>query len=145
MPRREGAAKLAGAACFVDDLHPEGCWHGITLRSPHAHARIRSMTFDPSVDWSAFCVVTAADIPGTNHVHLITDDQPCLAGSVVRHREEPVVLLAHPDREALEAARGAVRIDYEPLAAVLDMEEALRSAHPIYGDDNVFKEIHVVK
>ena len=145
VPRREGPEKLTGRALYVDDIHVEGMWHGLTIRSTEAHARIVSIEFDPAVDWDAFAVVTAKDIPGANHVHLIVDDQPCLADGVVRHREEPVVLLAHSDREALLAARDAVRIEYDPLPAHFDPEAALSATDPIYGSDNVFKEIRIGK
>ena len=48
--------------------------------------------------------MTAKDIPGRNVVSLIVDDQPCLADGMVNHPEEPILLLAHPDRHALPAA-----------------------------------------
>jgi CO/xanthine dehydrogenase Mo-binding subunit len=66
-------------------------------------------------------VVTAEDIPGENVVQLIRDDQPALARREIRHREEPVLLLAAPDRETLQEAERHVRIEYDPAAAVLDL------------------------
>ena len=120
--RREGRQKVTGRAIYVDDISREGLLHGVTVRSPVAHGRVRGIRFDPSIDWSAFTIVTAADIPGTNIVKLITDDQPYLAHEEVRHAEEPILLLAHPDRAAVEAARRAVTIDIEPLPAVFDPE-----------------------
>ena len=56
-------------------------------------------------------VVTAADIPGKNLVRLIVDDQPYLAADVVNHPEEPVVLIAHPDRARADEARRRVTIE----------------------------------
>ena len=133
--RREGRQKVTGRALYVDDVSRDGLLHGVTVRSPVAHGRILGIRFDPSVDWSAFTVVTAADIPGANVVKLIVDDQPYLARDVVRHAEEPIVLLAHPDRAAAEAARKAVTIDIEPLPAVFDPERS----------EQVFKSYSVSK
>jgi len=90
------------------------------VRSPIAHGRIKSLTFDPYFDWSGIVRATAADIPGDNIVQLIVDDQPLLAVDVVRHREEPIVLLACEDRERLEEALRHVRIEYEELPPLLD-------------------------
>ena len=60
--------------------------------------------------WDEITVVTAADIPGRNVVALILDDQPYLADERVNHAEEPIVLLAHPDKQLLEEARRLVSL-----------------------------------
>src|SRR5689334_21963230 len=87
VPRKEGRAKVTGAALYVDDVSPAGVLHGVTVRSPMPRGRIRAIRFDPAIDWSQFTVVTAADIPGRNVVTLIADDQPYLADDAVNHRE----------------------------------------------------------
>ena len=127
VPRREGAAKVTGEALYTDDLAVPGAWYGKTIRSTVASGTIRSITLDPAFDWSRVTVVTSADIPGDNVVQLIRDDQPILAagvGATIRHREEPVLLLAAPHRDTLEEAERAIRIEYNPRPAVLDLEQA---------------------
>ena len=78
-PRREGRAKVTGEARYVDDLILPGMLHGATVRSPSPRGVIRTIRFDPGIPWDEFTIVTADDIPGTNVVALITDDQPYLA------------------------------------------------------------------
>ena len=118
IPRRDGYAKVTGSLQYVDDLQPEGCLHGATVRSPVAHARILGIHRDPEFDWEDITVLTADDIPGENVVYLMTRDQPALAKGVVRHVEEPVALVAAPSRtRALEAVKH-VRLELEEL----DME-----------------------
>ncbi len=126
VPRREGAAKVTGAARYTDDLVVPGAWYGKTIRSTVPRGRIRSITLDPTFDWSRVVVVTADDIPGDNVVQLIRDDQPVLApkGGEIRHKEEPILLLAAADRGTLEEAARHVRIDLEPLPPVYALEEA---------------------
>jgi CO/xanthine dehydrogenase Mo-binding subunit len=126
IPRRDGAPKVTGAARYTDDLVFPGAWYGKTIRSTIPRGRVRSITFDPGFDWSRVAVVTADDIPGDNVVHLIRDDQPVLArlGGEIRHREEPVLLLAAADRGTLEDAARRVRIDYDPADPVLTLEQA---------------------
>ena len=109
IPRKEGREKVTGRARYVDDLAFPGMLHGVTVRSPAPRGRIRAIHFDDKIPWKEFTVVTAKDIPGENCIALILHDQPCLAAEFVNHAEEPVVLLAHPDKYLLEEARRAVQ------------------------------------
>ena len=135
VPRREGADKVTGKARYTDDLVFPGAWYGKTIRSTVARGRIKAITFDPAFDWSRVVVVTADEIPGDNVVQLIQDDQPALARGEVRHQEEPILLLAAPDKATLEEAAEHVRIEYEPLAPVLDLAQATE----------VFAELAIIK
>jgi len=127
VPRREGADKVTGRARYTDDIAVPGAWYGKTIRSTVPRGRIRSITFDPLFDSERVVVVTADDIPGDNVVHLIRDDQPILAtrGGEVRHREEPILLLAAPDRGTLEEAASHIKIEYEILEPVYALEKAI--------------------
>ena len=122
--RREGRAKLTGRAVYVDDVTPAGVLYGTTVRSPAPRGKIRGIHFDPSIEWSEYTIVTAADIPGINVVKLIADDQPYLADGEIRHAEEPVLLVAHPDAMRAAAARRHITIDVDPMPAVLSMDAA---------------------
>src|SRR3954471_1144210 len=125
-PRKDGAEKVTGRARYLDDLTFGGQLFGRTVRSHVAHGRIKGIAWDPAFDWGEIVRVTAADIPGENIVHLIEDDQPMLASDVVRHREEPIALIAGADREKLEEALKHVHVEIEELAPVLD---PLQSTH----------------
>ncbi|MFL5683172.1 MAG: xanthine dehydrogenase family protein molybdopterin-binding subunit [Chloroflexota bacterium] len=124
--RREGPAKLTGAAKYADDLVFPGAWYGATIRSTDAHARFVALDLDPGFDWSTVIVVTADDIPGENLVSAIKEDQPILValGGEIQHHAEPLALIAAPDRATLRAARHAVVVRTEPLPPVFDPEES---------------------
>jgi CO/xanthine dehydrogenase Mo-binding subunit len=139
VPRREGRAKVTGSARYVDDVTLPGMMHGATVRSTSARGNIRDIRFDPTIPWDEFVIVTAADIPGLNRVALIVDDQPYLADERINHPEEPVVLLAHRDRQMVELARRHVSIDVDPLPPVFDLDASLSAKEVIWGGDNVFK------
>src|ERR1700746_1821493 len=145
VPRKEGREKVTGRAKYVDDLKFPGMIFGATVRSPVARGRILGIHFEPGIPWEEFTVVTAKDIPGNNCVPLLIDEQPCLAAEFVNHPEEPVVLLAHPDKYLLEEARRAVRIEIEPLPTVFSMDDSLARKHVIWGTDNIFKSYQVNK
>ena len=139
VPRKEGAAKLTGQARYIDDLSLPGMIFGATVRSTIARGAIEEIKFGEGIRWHEFTIVTAKDIPGRNVVSLIVDDQPCLADGMVNHPEEPIVLLAHPDRHALAPAVAAVQIIYKPASAVHSIEESERRDPVIWGKDNIFK------
>ena len=133
VPRKEGRAKVDGSARYVDDLVFPGMLHGRTVRSPIACGRLRGVRLGPSPLPDRLVVVDYRDIPGRNVVALIVDDQPFLAVDALRHAEEPILLLGHPDREVLLRLRAEV--ETEPAVPV---EDPLQSTQ-------VFKEIHIRK
>jgi CO/xanthine dehydrogenase Mo-binding subunit len=129
--RKDGAAKAAGTARYVDDLTRPGLLHARTIRSSIACGEISRIRL--GFDTSGFTIVDARDIPGRNAVALLIDDQPCLADGRVNHVAEPILLLAHEDPERLLAAD--VVIEYRAGTPVFD---AARSTH-------VFKTIAIAK
>src|SRR3989454_9018532 len=139
VPRKEGLDKVTGRAQYVDDLTFPGMIHGVTVRSEIPRGKIVRIEYAPGIPWNEFIIATAADIPGKNAVSLILDDQPCLADQIINHAEEPVVLLAHPDKYVLERARFAVRIVTEPLPAVFTIDESMLGKTIVWGEDNIFK------
>jgi CO/xanthine dehydrogenase Mo-binding subunit len=145
VPRKEGLDKLLGRARYVDDIERPGMWFGTTVRSTIPRGLIRSIRFDPRVDWSDVTVVTAADIPGDNHIQLIVADQPCLADGAVNHCDEAILLLAHPDRHKLRQAAVAVNIEYDSLPAIFTIEQSERQDQVIWGADNLFKSFVLEK
>jgi CO/xanthine dehydrogenase Mo-binding subunit len=145
VPRKEGPAKLTGQARYIDDLSLPGMIFGATVRSTIARGAIEEIRFGEGIPWHEFTIVTAKDIPGRNIVSLIMDDQPCLADGMVNHPEEPILLLAHPDRHALAAAVAAVNITYKPAPSIHSIEESERREFIIWGKDNIFKSYRMEK
>ena len=145
VPRKEGRDKVTGQAQYVDDMTLPHLLYGATVRSQVPRGKIRKITFEPEIAWGEFVIVSAEDIPGKNCVALIVDDQPCLAHEAVNHPQEPILLLAHPDRHLLPKAVAAVSIEYDPLPVVLTIEESERHSEIIWGTDNTFKTYRMEK
>jgi CO/xanthine dehydrogenase Mo-binding subunit len=143
IPKAEAPDKVTGRAQYVEDLHVPGMLHGRTVRSAIARGKVVKVELDPAFDWKGVTVADHKDIPGENVVALIEDDQPLLVAEEIRHAEEPILLLAHENPEKVEAASKAVHIQYEPLDPVLTIEDSLARKALLYGEDNVFKEIHI--
>jgi len=145
VPRKDGWDKVTGRARYVDDITIPGMLYGATVRSRIPRGTIRSINFGPDIPWDEFTIVSAKDIPGKNYIALILDDQPCLADSVVNHPEEPILLLAHPNRHMLPKAVAAVAIEYDPLPAIFTIEESELQRELIWGSDNTFKRFLIEK
>src|ERR1700731_1918649 len=140
--RKEGAAKVSGQAQYIDDITLLGMWFGATVRSTIPRGRITSINFDPSIPGQEFTIGPAADIPGENPIVHLTKDPPCLAVTHVNHAEEPILLLAHPNRSLLPAAVAAVHITYEELPAIYTIEDSEKKEQTIWGEGdqaNTFK------
>jgi xanthine dehydrogenase large subunit len=118
---------VTGRARYLDDVPtvPETLEAALVL-SPHAHARI--LRIDVSRALAApgvAAVVTAADIPGRNDIAPIRSDEPALAAGVVEYEGQPVAAIAAATLDAARAAAKLVDVAYEPLPAVLAVEEAV--------------------
>jgi CO/xanthine dehydrogenase Mo-binding subunit len=145
VPRKEGHDKVTGRALYVDDWTLPNMLYGATVRSTIPRGKIKNITFGCGIDWQQFVIVSAQDIPGKNCVALIGEDQPCLADGIVNHPEEPILLLAHPDRHLLPKAVAAISIEYEPLPAIFSIEESEHLSEIIWGAENIFKACLIEK
>jgi CO/xanthine dehydrogenase Mo-binding subunit len=145
VPRKEGRKKVTGQALYVDDISFPEMLYGTTVRSSVPRGRIKNISFTGDIPWDEFTIVTAKDIPGENYVALILNDQPYLADGVINHPEEPILLLAHPNKYLLEEARRSVKVEVEELPAIFSIEESVNKKEIVWGEDNVFKSFLVDK
>ena len=118
---------VTGRALYLDDVpNVPGTLEAALVLSPHAHARIKNI--DVSAALSApgvVAVITAADIPGVNDIAPIKTNEPLLPVDLVEHEGQPVVAVAAQTLDQARAAAKLVKIDYEPLPAILTIEEAM--------------------
>jgi len=145
VPRLEGRDKVTGRAQYVDDMTLPGMLYGATVRSRIPRGKIKRITFGQDINWDEFVIVSAKDIPGTNCIALIENDQPCLADGVVNHPEEPILLLAHPDRHLLPKAVEAISIEYDSLPPIFTISESESLQEIIWGTNNIFKTYLIEK
>jgi xanthine dehydrogenase D subunit len=124
--RPDGTLKVTGEFAYASDLwHDDMVW-GVTLRSPHPHARIVSIDIGEALAVPGVsAVLTAGDVPGENSVGLEHQDTPVLAGDVVRYQGEPVALVAADHPETARRAAKKIVVTYEELPAVTDPRKAL--------------------
>ena len=124
--RPDGVLKVTGEFGFGSDLWTDDMLWGVTVRSPHPHARIRSLDIGPALATpGVFAVLTAEDVPGELRYGLEIADQPVLAEGTVRYQGEPVALVAAEHPETARRAAARLVVDYEVLEPVTDARSAL--------------------
>lgn len=131
---------ITGTGRYVDDVRAGGVLHATTIRSPYAHARIRSIdTSSAAASPGVVAVYTGEEIaelvsPKIGGAGLLPDrriERYPLAVGEARYAGDPVaVVLAENATEARDAAE-LVEVDYEPLPAVVDTEAALKPDAPL--------------
>ena len=140
MPRKEDRPLLTGSARFVDDVHRPGMLHATILRSPHGHARIADIDADAArARLGVAAVITADDLGGGGPpipMRMFSEPgmeaylQRPLAAEYVRYSGEPVAVVVAGSRYAAEDAAEQIVVEYEPLPAVIDAEQALSPDAP---------------
>jgi len=131
-PRHDAPPKVKGAFVYSSDLQAPGMLWGHTLRSPHPHARVVEIDVGPALTMpGVHAVLTHADVPGRKTYGLEFADQPVLAIDRVRYVGEPVAVVAADHPEQARRAAEAIRVDYEELPVVDDMETATE-AEPLH-------------
>lgn len=139
VPNEDGPAIVTGAARYTEDLPFVGLAHGCMVRSPYAHALVRSVDATEAREVpGVLLVVTPED---TADLSLVTTgpiaDMPLLARGKVRYAGEPVAAVVAESLEIARAAADLVEVDYDPLPVLLDAEEsAAAGATPIHDQDD---------
>ena len=124
--RPDGIPKVRGEFQYASDLWLDGMIWGVTLRSPHPYARIRSVDIGPALATPGVsAVLTHEDVPGSKLYGLEIVDQPVLAVDTVRYQGEPVALVAADHPEIARQAAKKIVVDWEVLEPVTDARTAL--------------------
>ena len=149
LKRAEDPRLITGQGSFVDDINLPGMLHVAVLRSPHAHARVKSIdTAAASSAPGVVAVLTAEDIEGVlQHVptgisvyegkfdHLEAPEHPVLARGKVCYVGQPVAMVVAQDPNLARDALELIQTDYEPLAPILDpLEIVNKDTIPIHDE-----------
>ena len=145
--RVDAIPKVTGTFEYASDLRADGMVWGATLRSPHPYARIRRVDAAAAAALpGVHAVLLAADLPGKRTFGLNLDDQPVLADGLVRYHGEPVAVVAADTPDLAHQATKLIAVDWMPLAAVTDMEAALRPDAPrLHESGNVLRHVRMVR
>jgi carbon-monoxide dehydrogenase large subunit len=141
--RREDARHLDGRGEFVPDIRLPGIRDVAFLRSPHGHARIRSITAPPGAQGRVF---TAADLPRIQPIRVVTQAAgaksppwPPLATDKVRYVGEAIAVCVAPTRGEAEDLANNIHVEYEVLDAAVDAPQVWRGSrhlvHESWGDN----------
>ncbi|MCU1241953.1 MAG: aldehyde oxidase [Candidatus Acidoferrum typicum] len=144
--RVDARAKVTGQTRFADDISLPRMAHCKLLRSPHPHARIRSIDISRALAHpGVYLVLTGKDLPIEYGILPVSQDEQALCLDHVRHVGDPVAaVIAREELTAFEAL-DLIQVDYEILTTISDPEEALATPTPRihdYGDEgNIHKRV----
>src|SRR5215216_3832422 len=137
--RKEDPRFIRGLGKYVDDVNLPGMLHGAVLRSPLAHARIKSIDTSAAMQHpKVHAVITGQDLEGLKLAWMPTmsaDTQAVLATDKVRFQGQEVAFVVAEDRYAARDALELIEVDYEPLPAVVNARKALDPDAPVIRDD----------
>ncbi len=143
--RHDGADKVTGRAKYGADIRVTGMLAGAMLRSPHAHARIKSIdTSAAEALPGVHAVVTSADMPnpgdriaelGEGSVNLRHLSANVLAREKVLYKGHAIAAVAADNIHIAEEAAALIRVDYELLPLVLDVRQAMQDDAPVLNHD----------
>jgi xanthine dehydrogenase molybdenum-binding subunit len=143
--RHDGADKVTGKAVYTADVRPQSMASGFILRSPHAHARIKSIdTSAAEAMEGVLSVVTADDLPdvtdkiadlGEGSVNLSYLSNNVLARDKALYRGHAVAAVAATNVHIAEEAANAIKVEYEPLPSVTWVMDAMKEDAPLLHDD----------
>ena len=134
--RHEDIRLLSGRGTFMEDLKLPNLHHAAILRSPHPHARIHHVDVSDALKArGVIAVLTGQDVAArTTPFRVVVRTAAkyyCMAVDKARYVGEPVALVVARDRYQAEDALDLIRVDYEPLPAVVDPERALEPGAPL--------------
>ena len=139
MHRKEDARFIRGRGTYVDDVRLPGMLHGAVLRSPFAHARIRSIDSSAASALPGVVAVITGDVMAQHNLAwmptLSYDTQAVLATDKVRFQGQEVAFVVAEDRYAARDALELIDVEYEPLPAVVDARRATDPDAPVIRDD----------
>ena len=139
MPRKEDARFLRGQGNYVDDVVMPGMLHSAILRSPYAHARIRSIDTTAAAALPGVHAVITGEVLSTLGLAwmptLSADVQAVLATDKVRFQHQEVAFVVADTKYIARDALELIEVDYEPLAPVIDAKRALDPGAPVIRDD----------
>src|SRR5438128_8765814 len=130
--REDGVPKVTGRAVFTSDIHLEGMAYAKLVRSPFAHARIRSIDTGKALRQpGVIAVLSGDDLQGIDPYYgNAVKDHPLVAIGKVRFLGEPVAAVVADDERSAYEALESIQVEYEELPAVLEIDGALAAGAP---------------
>ncbi len=142
--RVEDPRYLSGLGQYVDDIDLPGMLYAVFLRSPHGHARLRSIDTEAAAQLPGVrTVMTGAEMArlvppvhtGLNYIEHRPTVMPVIATDRVRYAGEAVAVVVADNPYVAEDALELIEVDYEPLPAVVHPEQALADDAPRVHED----------
>ena len=139
--RLDARDKVMGKAHYVQDMDLPGMVFAKVLRSPHHHAKIKSLKIDDAASIPGVLrIVTAKEIPGENGFSVYSQDEPILVpvGDTAKMKGAPIALIVAQCEAIADLALSKIEVEYQVLPHTFEASEAISEKNaPIYANGNV--------
>lgn len=138
-PHDSARKHVTGESVFINDIPVnDQLLLGKVVFSRYAHARILNIDLSEALKIIGVkAILTATDIPGENQMGPVIHDEPCLAENEVTFIGQAIALICAEDEETATEAARLIRVDYEPLEAILDLETAMAKNNRIDAERKI--------
>ncbi len=138
-PHDSARKHVTGESVFINDIPVnDQLLLGKVVFSRYAHARILNIDLSEALKIIGVkAILTATDIPGENQMGPVIHDEPCLAENEVTFIGQAIALIGAENEEAATEAARLIRVDYEPLEAILDLETAMAKNNSIDAERKI--------
>jgi xanthine dehydrogenase molybdenum-binding subunit len=144
--RHDGTDKVTGRAKYGGDFDEAGTLHGKVLRSPHAHARIKSVDVSKALEYPGVrAVISGQDMPvaqmenPSNGARFASDN--IMAREKVLYKGHPVAAVAAVNSHVAETALHLIDVQYEVLPPVMNVQDAMKDSAPLLHDELTTTEL----
>ncbi len=147
LKRQDTLLKVMGKQKYASDYYSDDfLWAGVK-RSSYPHAVVKNIDYTQALKVAGvYKILTHKDIKGSNRHGIARKDQEVLVETKVRYVGDPIALVLAENKEALKEAISLIKVEYKPLPAVFDVEDALKEGAPkIHDSGNLLESIHITK
>lgn len=149
--RKDVLLKATGETKFTDDILLKDFLWGIQIGSPVDKGILIEIIFSKNIPWSEYIICTNKDIPGDNLMSSVVNDLPILVEKEINYKGQPILLIAHKEKEKLDLAKKNISFDIDNLNPILNLKDSIEKKFLSYekimkkGDiDNGFSNSYYI-
>jgi len=125
--RKDVLNKVRGETKFTDDILLKDFLWGIQIGSPVDRGILNRIIFSKKINWFEYIICTYKDIPGENLMSSVVNDLPILVEEEINYKGQPILLIAHKEKDKLNLAKNYISFDIKSQNPILDLQHSIKT------------------